>query len=127
MRGSGSNDIGAITELERLRFDAVVDGDFDAFAAVAHPDLMYTHSNGVTDTLSSYLRKCLDGFYVYHRVDHPITKIVINGDVALVLGEMNADLTAGGTRKQLRNASLAVWVRAGETWRLIAFQPTPKP
>jgi ketosteroid isomerase-like protein len=119
-------DIEAITELERQRFEAVVACDFDAFAAVAHPQLIYTHSNGVTDTLESYLKKCRDGFYVYHRIDHPISKIVVNQDVGLVLGEMNADLTAGGTRKQLNNTSLAVWVRDGETWKLIAYHATPK-
>ena len=117
----------ALRELEDRRFDAVVAGDFDGFAAVCHPDLMYTHSNAVTDTLDSYLEKCRNGFYVYHSVDHPVTKIVIVGDTALVLGEMNADLTAGGTRKQLRNSSLAVWVRDGDTWRLIGYQPTVKP
>ena len=119
------NDVDTILDLERRRFDAVVAGDFEAFAATAHPDLIYTHSNGVTDTLESYLAKCRDGFYVYHRVDHPVTKIVVTADLALVLGEMNADLTAGGVRKQLRNSSLAVWLRDGETWKLIGYQPTP--
>ena len=119
-------DVEAITELERQRFAAVVAGDFDGFAAVCHPDLMYTHSTGVTDTLEEYLAKCREGFYVYHQVDHPVTKIVVVGDIGLVLGEMNADLTAGGVRKQLRNSSLAVWVRDGETWQLIGYQPTPK-
>jgi ketosteroid isomerase-like protein len=116
-----------IAQMERERFEAVVSGRFDVFEALAHPDLMYTHSNGVTDTLRSYLEKCRDGFYVYHRIDHPITKIVIKRDVALVLGEMHADLTAGGTRKRLNNTSLAVWVREGQSWRLIAYHPTPKP
>jgi ketosteroid isomerase-like protein len=119
------NDVDTILDLERRRFDAVVAGDFDAFAAVAHRDLLYTHSNGVTDTLESYLAKCRDGFYVYHRVDHPVTNIVVAGDLGLVLGEMNADLTAGGVRKQLRNSSMAVWLRDGGTWRLIGYQPTP--
>lgn len=118
-------DVDTILDLERRRFDAVVAGDFETFAAVAHRDLLYTHSNGVTDTLESYLAKCRDGFYVYHRVDHPVTKIVVTGDLGLVLGEMNADLTAGGVRKQLRNSSLAVWLRDGGTWRLIGYQPTP--
>ena len=95
-------DVEAITELERQRFAAVVAGNFDVFASVCHPDLMYTHSNGVTDTLAEYLAKCREGFYVYHQVDHPVTKIVVVDDTALVLGEMNADLTAGGVRKQLR-------------------------
>jgi ketosteroid isomerase-like protein len=115
-----------IRELEDRRYAAVVAGDFDDFAAVCHPDLIYTHSNAVSDTLGSYLEKCRAGFYVYHEIDHPVSKIVITGDVALVLGEMNAELTAGGTRKQLRNSCLAVWVREGDTWKLIGYQPTPR-
>jgi ketosteroid isomerase-like protein len=119
-------DVEIITELERRRFAAMVAGDFDDFAALCHPDLIYTHSTAVTDTLDSYLAKCRDGFFDYHRIDHPITKVVVAGEVGLVLGEMNADLTIGGTRKQLRNSSLAVWVRDGESWKLIGYQPTPK-
>jgi len=123
---TADTDVQAIRALEDRRYDAVVAGDFDGFAAVCHPDLIYTHSNGVTDTLAAYLEKCRSGYYVYHAVDHPVAKIVIVGDLALVLGEMNADLTSGGTRKQLRNSSLAVWVRVAEDWKLIAYQPTPK-
>jgi uncharacterized protein (TIGR02246 family) len=116
----------AIRELEDRRFAAMTAGDFDDFAAVCHPELIYTHSDGVTDTLQSYLDKCRSGHYVYHRVEHPVTRIVVAGDTALVLGEMNADLTAGGVRKQLRNSSLAVWVRGEGGWALIGYQPTPK-
>ena len=114
-------DVQIIRELEDRRYAAVVAGDFDDFAAACHPDLIYTHSNGVTDTLESYLEKCRSGFYVYHEIDHPVSKIVITGGVALVSGEMNAELTAGGTRKQLRNSCLAVWVREGDTWKLIGY------
>jgi ketosteroid isomerase-like protein len=124
--GDAEQDVEVITELERRRFAAMVAGDFDDFAALCHPDLIYTHSTAVTDTLDSYLAKCCDGFFDYHRIDHPITKVVVAGDVGLVLGEMNADLTIGGTRKQLRNSSLAVWVRDGKSWKLIGYQPTPK-
>jgi ketosteroid isomerase-like protein len=121
-----AKDVEAITELERRRFDAIVAGDFEDFAAVCHPELIYTHSTGGTDSLESYLARCRAGFYDYQWVDHPVTKIVVSADVVLVLGEMNADITAGGVPKQLRNSSLAVWVRDGETWKLIAFQATPR-
>ena len=116
----------AVRDLEDRRYAAIVAGDFDGFAAVCHPDLIYTHSNGGTDTLGSYLDKCRAGFYVYHRVDHPVDRVVIVGDTALVLGEMNADLTSNGVRKQLHNSALAVWVRDGGTWKLLGYQPTPK-
>jgi hypothetical protein len=44
-----------------------------------------------------------------------------------VLGSMNADITAGGQPKQLRNLTLAVWIRQEQTWSLLAFNPTRRP
>jgi 3-hydroxyisobutyrate dehydrogenase-like beta-hydroxyacid dehydrogenase/ketosteroid isomerase-like protein len=116
-----------IRALEDARYDAVVRGDIPAFAELAHPELTYTHSNGGVDTLDSYREKLESGFYVYHRIDHPIDRIVVEGDTALVVGEMHADITAGGTRKTLANRALAVWVRVGGAWRLLAYQPTVLP
>ena len=116
-----------IRALEDERYEAVLRGDFDAFAALAHPELTYTHSNGAVDSLDSYREKVENGFYLYHRIDHPVDKVVVSGDTALVVGEMHADITAGGTRKTLANRALAVWVRADDRWRLLAYQPTVLP
>jgi 3-hydroxyisobutyrate dehydrogenase-like beta-hydroxyacid dehydrogenase len=113
-----------VQELEDRRYAAVVAGNFAEFERLAHPDLAYTHSNGDVDDLASYREKCESGYYVYHRVEHSVDRIVVAGDTALVIGEMHADLTAGGTRKTLANRALAVWVRGDDGWRLIAFQPT---
>lgn len=121
-----ADDAAIIRVLEDRRFDAIVNQDFETFAELAHPSLAYTHSNGALDTLTSYLDKCKSGFYVYHRIDHPIEEITVVGDTAVVVGEMNADLTAGGVRKQLANRSLAVWTRADGTWKFLAYQPTVK-
>jgi ketosteroid isomerase-like protein len=116
-----------IRALEDARYDAVVRGDIAAFVELAHPDLTYTHSTGTVDTLDTYREKLESGFYDYHRIDHPIDRIVIVGDTALVIGEMHADITAGGTRKTLANRALAVWVRVNGAWRLLAYQPTVLP
>jgi ketosteroid isomerase-like protein len=123
----GNDDERAVRELEDLRYDAVVAGDFDRFATYCHPELTYAHSNADVDSLESYLRKCSEGFYVYHRIDHPIDKVVIAGDTALVFGQMQADLSAAGSRKQLDNVSIAAWVRTVAGWKLLAYWPTVKP
>ncbi|WP_433281568.1 NAD(P)-binding domain-containing protein [Pseudonocardia xinjiangensis] len=122
-----NDDVEQIRELEDRRYDAIVAGDFDGFAKLAHPDLAYTHSTGDTDTLESYLEKCRAGFYDYHRIDHPVDRITVVGDTAIVVGEMNADLTAGGVQKTLTNRCLAVWVRSGGDWKLLGYQPTVIP
>jgi ketosteroid isomerase-like protein len=124
---TGTTDTEQIRELEDRRYDAVVSRDFDGFAMLAHPELAYTHSSGDTDTLESYLEKCRSGFYVYHRIDHPIDRITVVGDTAIVVGEMHADITAGGVEKTLANRCLAVWVRTDEGWRLLGYQPTVLP
>ncbi|MEJ3657950.1 NAD(P)-binding domain-containing protein [Actinomycetes bacterium KLBMP 9759] len=124
---SGGSDAEVIRELEQRRYAAVVEGDFATFAALAHPALAYTHSDGTLDDLASYLDKCISGFYDYHRIEHPVDRIVVAGDTAIVVGEMRAELTAGGIRKKLANRALAVWVRVPDGWRLLAYQPTVLP
>ncbi|GAD82295.1 nuclear transport factor 2 family protein [Nocardia asteroides] len=123
-----STDIAAtIRALEDARYAAVLAGDIDTFAALAHPELAYTHSNAEVDTLDSYLGKLRAGHYVYHRIDHPIARIAVVGDTAVVTGEMHADITAGGVRKRLANRAVAVWVREGGQWLLLAYWPTVIP
>ena len=116
-----------IRALEDARYAAVIGGDVEAFVALAHPDLAYTHSNAVTDTRDSYRDKLRSGYYVYHRIDHPVDRILVCGDTAVVVGEMHADITAGGTRTVLANRAMAVWVREHERWLLLAYQPTVLP
>ncbi|MFE5896934.1 nuclear transport factor 2 family protein [Streptomyces sp. NPDC056488] len=116
-----------IRTLEDARYAAVVAGDIEAFTALAHPALAYTHSNAAVDTLDSYREKLRTGFYVYHRIDHPVERIAVSGDTAVVIGEMHADITAGGVRKTLANRSMAVWVRENGQWLLLGYQPTVLP
>ncbi|MFJ8695642.1 nuclear transport factor 2 family protein [Streptomyces roseolilacinus] len=116
-----------IRALEDARYAAVVAGDIEAFTALAHRDLAYTHSNALVDTLDSYREKLRSGFYVYHRIDHPVDRIIVTGDAAVVVGEMHADITAGGLRKTLANRCMAVWVRENGTWLLLGYQPTVLP
>lgn len=116
-----------ILSLEDLRYEAVLRSDFDAFAELCHEELVYAHSNGERDDLQGYMDKCRQGVYVYHRIDHPVEQVKILGDVALVMGEMQAELSIRGTRTELDNSALAVWIRVGPSWKLLAYQPTPKP
>ena len=114
-----------IRSLEKQRFQAVVDGDFNQFAALAHPELAYVHSSGTVDTVESYLKKCHSGYYVYKSIDHPIDEIRVYGESVLVIGDMNAEMIINGEARSLRNKSLAVWVKLEGHWKLVAYQATP--
>ena len=120
-----------VTQIHRLedqRFDAAVAGDWTAFEDLCDVELVYTHSNGVVDTRDDYLKKCREGFYDYHRIDHPIDRVIVLGpDAAITVGQMYADVSANGTERQLRSNIIAVWARRGGEWKLIAHQSTPRP
>ncbi|WP_245617135.1 nuclear transport factor 2 family protein [Amycolatopsis taiwanensis] len=116
-----------IRDLEDMRYTAVLNGNFEAFRDLSHPALIYTHSSGAADSLESYLDKCRSGFYTYHSINHPIDFITVVDDVALVVGEMHAELTINRKPVTLHNRSLAVWKNTDRSWRFLAFQPTPIP
>ncbi|WP_416424089.1 nuclear transport factor 2 family protein [Pseudomonas sp. App30] len=118
------DDHAAIAALEHQRYQAMRLGDLDTFARLAHPDLVYVHSNGVKDTLAAYLEKCRQGLYLYHRIDHQVHEVRRLGDTALAFGEMTADITSHGVAKTLHNRTLSVWLNSGGQWALVAYQPT---
>jgi hypothetical protein len=120
-----NNNTAFIKELEEQRYLAMRQGDLPAFERLSHPQLSYVHSNGVHDSLSSYLNKCRDGLYVYHRIDHLIHDVHVSADTALIFGEMSADITSHGIAKSLHNRTLTVWIKTGLQWRFFAYQPTP--
>ncbi|MFA3843027.1 hypothetical protein [Streptomyces aureus] len=62
--------------------------------------------------------------HLIDRIDHPVDRINASGETAVVVGEMHADMTAGGARKTLVNRSVAIWAHDRDRWLLPAYQPT---
>jgi hypothetical protein len=114
-----------IRDLEGKRYKAVLDMDLDSFENLCHPRLVYSHSDGNRDSGQDYMAKLRTGALRYHGIENSIEGITIIGNTALVLGRIKADLTVNGTDKTMNNSSLAVWVKEGEKWKFIAYQPTP--
>ena len=113
-----------IADLEDQRYQAVIDGNYDVLERLCHDQLVYTHSSGNRDSLSTYLEKLRTGRYVYHRIDHPIEKVILMRNAALVVSQMNANLTVNGTPLELTNNCLSIWVEEDGNWTLLAFQAT---
>ncbi|MFE4545478.1 nuclear transport factor 2 family protein [Arthrobacter sp. NPDC056727] len=120
-----TSDHAAIQSLEKQRYDAVLNGDFDTFQKLCHPDLVYGHTAGNRDSLATYVAKLRSGELRYHWIEHEIENLVISGDTALVLGKMVAKVSVNETDKSLNNASLSVWTKVAGDWKFIAYHPTP--
>jgi hypothetical protein len=124
---TSDDDVRAVLAAEDRRYAAMVDGDLGVLDELYADELSYTHSNGVRDTKAEYFAKLRERYYVYHHIDHPVERVEVAGDAAMVVGRMTADLDSGGVRKTIDCLAIAVWTRSASTWRLLAYAPTPLP
>jgi hypothetical protein len=120
-------DVRAVVAAEDRRYQAMQDADLATLDALCADELSYAHSSGARDTKDQFLGKVRSGYYVYRRIDHPVERVAVVGDSAVVVGRMTADLDVDGTPKTIDNLALAVWTRASGQWQLLAYAPTPLP
>jgi ketosteroid isomerase-like protein len=123
----GTDDAAAVLAAEDRRYRAMVETDLVALDQLLDDRLSYAHSSGARDTKDGYVAKVRSGYYDYLRIDHPVERVEVIGDTAMVVGRMTCDLTVQGTPKTIDNLALAVWVRTAGEWRLLAYAPTTLP
>jgi Domain of unknown function (DUF4440) len=121
------DDVADVLAAEDRRYRAMLDGDLDALDRLLADEVSYAHSSGVRDTKDEYLAKVRSGYYVYRRIDHPVERVEVVGDTALVVGRMAADLDVDGVPKSIDNLALAVWARRDGSWVLLGYAPTRLP
>jgi len=112
---------------ENRRHEALLGPDLPTLERLFHDQLSFAHSSGVRDTKDEYLAKIRNGYYDYLRIDHPVERVDVLGDTAVVVGRMTADLEVEGTAKTINNLALAVWTRTAGGWQLVAYASTPLP
>ena len=116
-----------VLDAENRRYQAMIDADMETLDRLCADEVSYAHSSGARDTKAEYFEKVRSGYYDYHSIDHPVERVEVLGDTAIVVGRMTADLSVQGTRKTIDNLALAVWAKDGGEWRLLAYAPTPLP
>jgi hypothetical protein len=120
-------DVAAVLAAEDRRYEALLGPDLPVLERLFHDRLSYAHSSGARDTKAEYLGKIESGYYDYQRIDHPVERVDVLGDSAVVIGRMTADLTVQGTQKTIDSLALAVWTRTAGEWQLVAYASTPLP
>ena len=117
-----SADERAVVAVEKQRFAAQVSRDFDALGQILADDLLYTHSNGNTDTKAVYIQGIRDGKFRYDQIDVVEQKVRLYGDVALVNGVCQIKATNNGEPTNLKLKYTDAYARRNGKWQLITWQ-----
>ncbi len=117
----------AVAALEDQRFAAMRAQNWGELDRLLSDDLTYTHSSGVRDSKTDYLRAMQAGIYRYFSMEVKERRVRLFGDTALVFSRVVTSLASKGVDKLLDNVTLAVWVRDHGAWRMVAYQPTMMP
>ncbi|MFN0089343.1 MAG: nuclear transport factor 2 family protein [Acidimicrobiales bacterium] len=116
-----------VAALEAERFQAMIDKNVKRLGELLADDLVYTHSNASIDTKDSYLEAIASGKFDYRAAERSEEAVRVYGDTALVTGRAALTLGVAPKARSLDLRYLDVWVRAGEAWRMVAWQSTVVP
>lgn len=113
-----------LLEADARRRAAMIEGDVEALDALLDDALIWTHSSGKTDGKQSFLSGIASGVVSYLALDTQAVSVIRRGDVYVCHGLLNGRASRDGVEKALSNRFLAVWVREGDAFRMIAWQST---
>lgn len=124
---SDTPELAEVRAAEEARRLAMLHNDPVALAPLVCDELIYTHSSGLKDSKSSWLKRMTSGALRYERVDFVDLAFTVIEQTALVTGRMDASLLRAGQPGSVSSMYLAVWVKRAGHWQLLAIQGTPAP
>ena len=109
----------AVMDTEKLRFEAQVKKDIPALEKLLADDLVYTHSNGNSDSKTAYIQSIKDGKSQYDEIKSEEMKVRVYGKMAIVNGVCMVKMP---TNPNLHLRYTDVYVKKKGQWQLVTWQ-----
>lgn len=117
-----AEDIAPIVAADEKRRAAINANDAAALAPLLAEDLVYIHSNGLTEGREAYLDRVRSGPGRYQNLKVSDFTVRRRGDSAVCDGAVCFEYGAPGGKPIVVDARfLAVWRRDGDAWRLAGY------
>ena len=113
-----------LAQLEVRRRQAMIDGDMAFLENLYTDDLTYSHSDGQSDSKSSYLQGMRAGIWNYRGFESRQEQIRRVGECAVVTGLIDMDVIIRGEPMLLNSRYISVWREAETGWQMMAWQST---
>src|SRR5712692_6496749 len=109
------------------RFDAMRRGDWVALDAALADDLTYVHSTARLESKTEHIANLRAGKPHYRGIAPRERKARVHGGIGVVNGVSEMHVERDGKEQHFTVRYLAVYAKAGEQWRMIAWQSTRQP
>ena len=109
------------------RFQAMMKQDWATLDASLADDLVYVHSSARVESKGEHVGNLKAGKPYYRGASPRERKVRVRGDVAIVNGVSDMHVENAGKEQRFTIRYLAVYARAGQAWRMIAWQSTRVP
>ncbi len=99
-------------------------GDWDALDAALAEDLTYVHSTARLESKAEHVANLRSGRPHYRGIAPRERRARVHGGVGVVNGVSEMHVERDGKEQRFTVRYLAVYAKAGEHWRMIAWQST---
>jgi ketosteroid isomerase-like protein len=106
------------------RFEAMRKGDWAALDAALADDLAYVHSTARLESKAEHIANLRAGKPHYRGIAPRERRVRVHGGVGIVNGVSEMHVERDGKEQRFTVRYLAVYAKAGEHWRMIAWQST---
>jgi ketosteroid isomerase-like protein len=106
------------------RFEAMRRGDWAGLDAALADDLTYVHSTARQETKAEHIDNLRGGRPHYRGIAPRDRKVRVHGGIGVVNGVSEMHVERDGKEQRFTVRYLAVYAKAGEQWRMIAWQST---
>ena len=113
--------------LDKERMQAMADKDIAKLNKLLCKDLIYTHSSARLDTKQSLIGGMESGTTVYVSVEPSDVVAQDLGDVVVLTGRAQINVTANGTSNEFAVRFTDVYQNQNGTWRMVTWQSTKFP
>ena len=113
---------GDVRHLEQERFAAYVQGDVAALDRIFADDMVYFHSNGLSDPKSGVLQSFASGELKISRFEAEDLQVREIGNVMVATGLVHVELVNKGNPAKFDIRYTAVYANQGGKWRLVHVQ-----
>ena len=130
MTPTGTETIGVEADVLRAddrRFEAMRRGDWAGLEAALAEDLTYVHSTARLESKAEHVANLRAGKPHYRGIAPRERQARVHGGIGVVNGVSEMHVERDGKAQRFTVRYLAVYAKAGEHWRMIAWQSTRVP